>query len=185
MAGSTDKRAAFEHLQAAAAHGGRFPTPAELDEAIRCRLAPGQDTARFGSGRRRFDPIPILGTVSAGYGDPAEPAELGNIPVDLEALDIRPNARTFALKVRGDSMIDAQIANGDVVIIEAREPRVGDIVAALIDGQTTLKRFMSRDGELYLRAENPKYPDLIPLHGLTIQGVMRAVVRVCERAAVR
>jgi repressor LexA len=77
-------------------------------------------------------------------------------------------------------MIGAQISDGDLVVIETREAKPGDIVAALIDGETTLKRLVLEDGKLFLRAENPRYADLIPVHDLTIQGVMRAVVRVCD-----
>ncbi|HEY8899032.1 MAG TPA: S24 family peptidase [Chthoniobacterales bacterium] len=125
--------------------------------------------------------MPIAGDITAGFGDPLDPVELGEIPVDLGALRIPASARTFALRVRGDSMVNAQIADGDLVIVEAREPKAGDIVAALIDGETTLKRLVSEAGRLFLRAENPRYPDLIPVGDLTVQGVMRAVVRVCDR----
>jgi len=85
--------------------------------------------------------------------------------------------KTFALRVRGDSMIDAHICSGDTVILEVREPRKGDIVAALIDGETTLKRFVFENGQPYLHAENEDYPDLIPARELIIQGVMVALLR--------
>jgi repressor LexA len=107
----------------------------------------------------------------------AEPEREGSITVDIAALGIPRNARTFALKVRGDSMIDAHICNGDTVILEFREPRKGDIVAALIDGETTLKRYVVEKGKPFLRAENPDYPDLIPARELVIQGVLVALMR--------
>lgn len=132
--------------------------------------------------KRVFSVVNIVGTIPAGRGENTERLDLGSLPVDLEALGIKRSARVFALRVRGDSMDGAKISDGDVVLVEAREPRPGDIVAALIDGETTLKRFVARDGEVFLRAENPKYPDLIPLNDLVVQGVVRAVVRVCERA---
>jgi hypothetical protein len=84
-------------------------------------------------------------------------------------------------EVRGDSMIDAHIVAGDVVIMELRDPTHRDIVAALIDGETTLKRFLVHKGKPFLRAENSKYPDLIPAHELVIQGVFRALLRVDKR----
>ena len=59
-------------------------------------------------------------------------------------------------------MIDAHICDGDTVILEFREPRHMDIVAALIDGETTLKRFIMEKGLPYLRAENADFPDLTP-----------------------
>ncbi|MDA7908208.1 hypothetical protein N9C66_11065 [Akkermansiaceae bacterium] len=61
-------------------------------------------------------------------------------------MGIPRNARTFALKVRGESMIDAHICDGDTVILEFREPRPLDVVAALIDGEITLKRFVMEKG---------------------------------------
>jgi repressor LexA len=126
--------------------------------------------------RPREVELPIVGTIPAGHGDPADPGELGTVRVDLGALKIVPNARTFALRVSGDSMRDAGIFDGDLVIIEGREPRPGDIVAALIDGGTTLKRLVVQDGQAFLKAENPRYPDLLPARELLIQGVVRAVV---------
>lgn len=74
-------------------------------------------------------------------------------------------------------MIDAHICNGDTVILEFREPRKGDIVAALIDGETTLKRYLVERGKPFLRAENADFPDLIPAQELVIQGVLIALLR--------
>jgi repressor LexA len=63
-------------------------------------------------------------------------------------------------------------------VIEPRaEPKTGDVVAALIDGESTLKTFMLRNGKPYLKAENPRYPDLIPAEELVVQGVLVALVR--------
>lgn len=105
----------------------------------------------------------------------------GCVDVDADALRLPKNARTFALKVRGDSMRGAGVLDGDVVIMEFRDPKHGDIVAALIDGETTLKRYVLRDGQPYLRAANPKFPDLIPARELVIQGVQVALLRLAER----
>ena len=75
-------------------------------------------------------------------------------------------------------MVDAEIYDGDMVIIEPREPQNGDIVAALIDQETTLKRYIKNPGEPpYLKAENKFYPELFPITELTVQGVAKAVVR--------
>ena len=121
--------------------------------------------------------IPIYGNIAAGMAQDVEPERQGCISVDVTALGIPRHTRTFALKVRGDSMIDAHICNGDTVILECREPRKGDIVAALIDGETTLKRYLVQNGKPFLRAENPDYPDLIPARELVIQGVLVALLR--------
>lgn len=74
-------------------------------------------------------------------------------------------------------MIDAHICHGDTVILEVREPRKGDIVAALIDGETTLKRYVVEHGKPFLRAENADFPDLIPARELVIQGVLVGLLR--------
>lgn len=121
--------------------------------------------------------IPIFGNIAAGMAQDVEQERQGCISIDITALGIPRHARTFALKVRGDSMIDAHICNGDTVILEFREPRKGDIVAALIDGETTLKRYLVEKGRPFLRAENEDYPDLIPAQELIIQGVLIALLR--------
>jgi repressor LexA len=69
------------------------------------------------------------------------------------------------------------ILDGDIVFLTPREPRPRDIVAALIDGESTLKRFIRHEGRTCLRAENPRYPDLLPAVDLTIQGVMVGLLR--------
>jgi len=127
--------------------------------------------------RAEITDIPIYGSIAAGMAQDAEQEREGCISIDITTLGIPRHARTFALKVRGDSMIDAHICSGDTVILEFREPRKGDIVAALIDGETTLKRYVVEKGKPFLRAENPDYPDLIPARELVIQGVLVALLR--------
>jgi len=124
--------------------------------------------------------IPLLGTIAAGF--PADGTQESDtcITVDADTLHLPRNARTFALRVRGDSMIEAHIVEGDTVILEFRDPKHGDIVSALIDGDTTLKRYLIRRGKPFLRAENPNYPDLIPARELVIQGVMVALLRTAQ-----
>jgi SOS-response transcriptional repressor LexA len=125
--------------------------------------------------------VPLLGSIIAGRPELQEGRMEGCIDIDPTTLRLPKNARTFALKVRGDSMRNAAILEGDVVIMEFREAKHGDIVAALIDGETTLKRFILQNGVPYLRASNPKYPDLIPARELVIQGVLIALLRLSER----
>lgn len=121
--------------------------------------------------------IPIYGCIAAGMSQHAEPEREGCLSIDVSSLGIKYNARTFALRVRGDSMVDAHICDGDTVILEFREPRNHDIVAALIDGETTLKRYIMNDGRPFLHAENEMFPDLIPAQELIIQGVLVALLR--------
>lgn len=123
--------------------------------------------------------IPLYGSIPAGYPDGVETGgEIGRMQIDVDTAGIRQSRRSFALRVRGDSMIDAGIQDGDTVIVEQCLPRDRDIVAALIDGETTLKRFVQRTGDTpYLKAENSSYPELYPVSELIVQGVARAVVR--------
>jgi len=124
--------------------------------------------------------IPIYGSIAAGMPSESEQEAQGCFSVDAETIKIPKGASTFALRVRGDSMVDAGIFEGDLVILEFKTPKHGDIVAALIDGETTLKRFLRQKGKALLKAENPRYPDLIPAKELVIQGVMIALFRRLE-----
>lgn len=125
--------------------------------------------------------VPLYGSIAAGYAEAQQQSTDGSISVDVNTLGLPRGSRVFALKVRGESMIGANICDGDVVILEAREPRPRDIVAALIDGETTLKRFLVNEGQPYLKAENPAFPDLIPAQELQIQGVMQTLIRHARR----
>jgi repressor LexA len=124
--------------------------------------------------------IPIYGTIPAGVPSDERQQSEGCISVDVETLRLPKGALVFALKVRGDSMIGAGILSGDFVVLEFREPRNNDIVAALIDGETTLKRYVVQRGKPFLKAENPRFPNLIPAQELVIQGVQRALLRVTK-----
>ncbi len=121
--------------------------------------------------------IPIYGSIAAGMPQDSQPESEGSVFVDLDSLGINPKAKTFALQVRGDSMLNAHIVPGDLVVMERREPREGDVVAALIDGECTLKRYLTKRGKPFLKAENSLYSDLIPAQELSVQGVMVALIR--------
>ena len=122
--------------------------------------------------------IPLLGSIPAGFGEDREQEAGECVRVDIETIGFKPTRNTFALRVTGDSMIGKYICDGDIAIFEhGAEPRSGQIVAALIDRKDTLKTFMVRNGKPFLKAENPKYPDLIPSEDLMIQGVFRALIR--------
>ena len=122
--------------------------------------------------------IPVFGSIPAGFGDDKEQESEGCVTVDIATLGFRPTRNTFALRVSGDSMIGKHICDGDIVILEhGPDPRPGQVVAALMDRKSTLKTFVLKNGKPYLKAENPKYPDLIPSDDLMIQGVFRALIR--------
>ncbi|HTD65106.1 MAG TPA: transcriptional repressor LexA [Candidatus Limnocylindria bacterium] len=124
--------------------------------------------------------IPVYGTIPAGFSQETEQQPDGCISVDVRTIGLRPSTKAFALQVRGESMIGKGILDGDMAVIEPdRTARAGDVVAALIDGESTLKTFITERGQPRLRAENPRYPKLIPANELVVQGVMVALIRKC------
>lgn len=126
-----------------------------------------------------FD-LPVFGTIPAGLPAMQEQAPEETVSVDPAIFGIqRPRAHHFwALRVRGDSMIEAHICDGDLAVLERREPRPGDIIAALVDETTvTLKRLVQVRGRSVLRAENKRYSDIVPERGLESQGVMVGLIR--------
>ena len=125
-----------------------------------------------------FESVKFAGSIAAGFPDYTESSGvLDSMQVPLAPSSRRRAPESFALRVRGDSMIDADINDGDTVIIEPGVPKHGDIVAALIDGETTLKRLIKQGSKVYLKAENQNYPDLIPTNSLTIQGIAKSVMK--------
>lgn len=121
--------------------------------------------------------VPVFGLIPAGFT--ADNPEIGDgkVTLSLGSMGLSRHSKPFALRVRGDSMTGAHIVHGDYVILEQKEPRPRDIVAALLDGESTLKRYVVEQGRPFLRAENPDYPDLIPARELLIQGVMVGLFR--------
>lgn len=120
--------------------------------------------------------LPLFGPIAAGFAAPVE--EQAEEQVALTDMLVRDPSRTFLLKVKGDSMMEAGILEGDFVLVErGKNPKVGDIVVGIIDGEFTLKRLAKNKGKFYLHAENPDYPDLYALEELQVAGVVRGVVR--------
>jgi repressor LexA len=120
--------------------------------------------------------IPLLGAIAAGR--PIE-ALIRDESIALPAW-LRSAAPCFALRVKGDSMRDAGILDGDVVVVEQRQhARNGETVVALIDGESaTLKRIEQKPGEIVLHAENPAYaPQRYRPDQVAIQGVLVAALR--------
>src|SRR5919205_2966623 len=92
----------------------------------------------------RITDIPIYGQIPAGMSALTEQSIEGHVSLDTRSANVLKNRGTFALRVRGDSMVGAHILDGDIVILEDRKmAKNGDIVAALIDGETTLKRYVT------------------------------------------
>lgn len=128
--------------------------------------------------RAEFPPMPILGRVPAGGPLLAEE----NIEGTLDLSEEFAGQKVFALKVHGDSMIDAGICEDDLVVVRAQnhaEP--GEIVVALVDGESTVKRLARRNGKLWLQPANHRY-EPIPVEGDTkVLGKVIGVIRSYER----
>lgn len=119
----------------------------------------------------------VLGSIQAGFPTTAEEED------DVDALSLdeylihNPDA-SYLLQVVGDSMRDAGIVEGDMVIVErGKDPRNGDIVVAQVDSEWTLKYFIKRGRNVFLRAANKNYPDIYPNVELHIGGVVTSVIR--------
>jgi repressor LexA len=130
------------------------------------RLFPGPHGAR----------LPVLGTVSAGFPSPAD-EELTDT-MSLDEYLISKKEATYVLKVHGNSMRDAGILPGDMLLVErGANPRDGDIVIAQVDREWTMKYFRKRGASVFLEAANKDYQPIHPQEELKIAAVVRAVIR--------
>lgn len=120
--------------------------------------------------------IPMLGLVEAGFPTAAEETILDTMSID-EYL-INDKDRTYLLEVKGDSMIEAGIQEGDLVVAERKsEPKDGDIVIAEVDGGWTMKYFKKIGNIIFLRPANKNYKDIYPEQDLKIAAIVTGVVR--------
>ena len=137
-----------------------------LEKDATGRLLPG----------RLFQGLPVLGTVTAGFPSPAE-EELADT-MTLDEYLISNKEATYILRVNGESMVEAGILTGDLLLVERGvEPRDGDIVIAQIDREWTMKYFRRRGQQVFLEAANTAYKPLHPQEELNIAAVVRAVIR--------
>lgn len=121
--------------------------------------------------------VPLVGSVPAGSPLLAEENVERYLTVPKELLPSK-KGEYFALKVQGDSMIDAGIHEDDLVVVQhTNYANNGDIVVALIGNETTVKRFMSNGEERYLKPENTKYTDIRPTEEWSVQGKVIALIR--------
>jgi len=132
-------------------------------------------------GSRPADIVPLLGRVAAGVPVLSPENRDGDITVDLSLFALKTSQNVFALGVRGDSMMDAHILDGDTVLVREQATAAnGDIVVALVDGDATVKRFFLENGRVRLQPENrtmePMYFDGGDLRIIgKIVGVMRSL----------
>ncbi|MEK7150582.1 MAG: transcriptional repressor LexA [Patescibacteria group bacterium] len=123
-----------------------------------------------------FGEIKKLGVVEAGFPTLAE--EDTSDSISLDQLLIKNKDSTYMLTVKGDSMIDAGIHNGDMVIAERNNnPNPGDIVIAEVDGGWTMKYFRRSGNRVYLDPANKNFDSIIPKEDLKIEAVVKAVIR--------
>ncbi len=127
--------------------------------------------------RHEMTSIPIVGTVAAGQPILAEQNIEGYFPMPV---DMVPNAETFVLKVKGDSMINKGIFNGDQIFVECcNTARNGDTVVALVDDSATVKTFYKENGHYRLQPENDEMEPIIVEH-CEILGKVFGVFRLCH-----
>ncbi len=130
-------------------------------------------TIRISSQGTKTYHVPLVGTVTAGQPILAVESIEDYIPVPVKSRD----KELFALRVRGDSMINAAILEGDIVIIDKTPvARNGDIVVALIEDEATVKRFYKEKGHFRLQPENDNYEPII-VNNLSILGKVITVIR--------
>ncbi len=126
-----------------------------------------------------FVSVPLLGHIQAGSPHLAEEhiEEWINLPQSL----IKGRRDVFLLKVRGDSMINAGIFEGDLVIVKpTKDVKNNDIVVALLHDEATVKRFIQIKNRAYLKAENPDYKNIYPKEEWMVQGKVVGVIRNLE-----
>lgn len=120
--------------------------------------------------------VPLVGRIAAGSPILAEESIESVLPLPESLIG---NGPVFMLEVRGDSMIDAGILDGDFVVVQSqKEARDGEIIAFLIDGEeATVKRLERRDGAVVLHSENPAYEPMVFTSGVEILGRVVTVLR--------
>jgi repressor LexA len=149
-------RAAFDHLRALERKG---MLQRRVSDKRVSRLLVLTD--RGPERARREREIPILGNIAAGAPIFAVENREDVIPVRPEWLAAK-GGDVFALRVRGDSMIEAHIADGDLVLVRKQESAAaGDIVAAMIDQEATVKRFATEGGAVVLKPEHPTMKPIV------------------------
>jgi repressor LexA len=128
----------------------------------------------FNLTRRELVNVPMIGTVAAGQPILAEQNIENYFPIPVEML---PNEQTFMLRVKGESMINAGIFDGDQIIVKQQESaRNGEIVVALVDDSATVKRFYKEKGRYRLQPENDALEPII-VDDVQILGIVIGLVR--------
>jgi SOS regulatory protein LexA len=122
--------------------------------------------------------VSLLGLVEAGIPSTADEAVLDTMNIDEYLVDNADS--TFLLEVKGDSMIDAGIREKDLVVAvksAGKEPKIGDIVIAEVDGGWTMKYYRKKGSTVYLQPANKNFKDIYPEESLNIAAIVKGVVR--------
>ena len=123
-----------------------------------------------------FSEVPMLGYVTAGF--PATVEEELADTVNLDEMLVKNKSLTYMLEVDGDSMIDAHIEKGDMVLVEkTNQAKDGDIVIAEADGEFTMKYFKKDGNKIWLEPANKNYKPIYPEHSLNVIAKLKAVIR--------
>ena len=129
-----------------------------------------------------LNPLPLFGyAIPAGFPSPAD--DYIEERLDLNQLLVHNKAATFFLRVKGDSMVNAGIHDGDIIVVDkSLTPEDRSVVVAVIDGDLTVKRLIWRNGVAELHADNPKYQPIRFKEGqeLTLWGVVTSAVHLVK-----
>lgn len=125
---------------------------------------------------RTLSEVPLLGLVEAGFPTTTEEEVLETL--SLDSYLIKHKESTYLLEVKGDSMIDEGIKEGDLVIVERRgDAKEGDIVIAEVDGGWTMKYYKKKGNQVYLMPANKNYKPIYPEYDLKIAAIVKGVIR--------
>lgn len=125
---------------------------------------------------RAMDEIPMLGLVEAGIPTVAEESVLDTMNINAYLVENRNDS--YLLEVKGDSMIEEGIREGDLVVAEKRSnAKEGDIVIAEVDGGWTMKYYRTKNGKVYLQPANKNYKPIYPEYDLKIAAIVKGVIR--------
>lgn len=189
---NSTQKAVFEYIKEIISERGIAPSVREIGNAVGLRSTSTvqynlnalekagyierdpnlKRTIRLAGAGLKTVPVPLVGTVTAGVPILATEQIEEYIPVAM-----RKSGNFFALHVRGDSMINAHIVDGDIVIVEQTPVASnGEIVVALIEDEATVKRFYKENGHFRLQPENDKYEPII-VDELALLGKVVTVIR--------
>ncbi len=173
--GMSSKNAVLSHLDALVKKGYIQRSSKARDIRVLKRVDQNRAVdSDFGTGHELQ--IPLIGTVAAGT--PVLTEENIERFIYVPNYLVQSKQPCFALRVHGDSMVNAGIHDGDLVIVQSTQmAHHGDIVVALIGNEVTVKRLVVKENQRYLKAENPAYSDIYPDEPWSLQGKVLALIR--------